>query len=208
MLDRIFPNQGFQNKKPNEKVITESKGDIMKNQRTQIITRSAVLLAIAIVFQLSGRYLGPNNNFIVGPAVNAVLFIAAAITGLWGGAAISVLVPLISAFTNKAAIAPLILAFSPFIAVGNYILVLIYHLFMRKNQVFGIFAASIIKTVFLFAAITGFVHFFGPALDIQPKVAAVLTFLFSWPQLVTGITGGILALIVLKALRKSLKQTS
>lgn len=173
--------------------------------KVQKITRTAILLAIAIVFQMVGRYMGPNNNFIVGPAINAVLFTATAIIGLWGGAVISVLAPLISAITNKAAIAPIILAYSPFIAVGNFILVLIYYLLMKKNQVAGVIIASILKAVFLFVTIKGFVRFMTPFLDISSKVATVLIGLFSWPQVLTAIVGGGIALFIIKILKKNLE---
>ena len=176
-----------------------------QNIKVQKITRTAILLAIAIVFQMAGKYMGPNNNFIVGPAVNAVLFVATAVTGLWGGAAISVLAPLISAITNKAAIAPIILAYSPFIAAGNFILVLTFYLLMKKNQITAVIAASVLKAAFLFATIKGFIHFLTPVLDIPSKVATVLVGLFSWPQVVTAVIGGTIALFIIKILKKNLE---
>ena len=150
---------------------------------------------------MMGRFLGPNNNFIVGPLVNAVLIIATAAAGLWGGTAIAVIVPFVSALTNKAAIAPIILTFSPFIAAGNFILVLCSHLFMKKNKAVGIGLGAFLKFLFLFASITVFTSM----ANIQPKIAASLMLLFSWPQLITAVIGGIIAFIVLKALERQLE---
>ena len=59
------------------------------NKRIRFITRVSLLLAIAIIFQFLGRFMGPHNNFIVGPVVNAVLLIATEITGILGGVIIS-----------------------------------------------------------------------------------------------------------------------
>ncbi len=97
----------------------------------RFITRTALLLAIAILFQFMGKFMGPQNNFIVGPVVNAVLLIATEITGVFSGIIISIIAPLVSALTNKSAMGPVILAFSPFIISGNVILVLVYDL-LRK----------------------------------------------------------------------------
>lgn len=168
---------------------------------TKFITRTALLLAVAVAFQLLGRVLGPYNNFIVGPVVNAVLIISTAVAGFWSGAAIAIIAPLISAFTNKAAIAPLILAFSPFIILGNIIIVTAFHLLQKKSEIVAVIIGTVTKFAFLFAAIS----IFTSIVKMQPKVAASLTNLFSWPQLVTALIGGALAIVVLAAVGKSLK---
>jgi hypothetical protein len=167
---------------------------------TRFITRTALLLAIVIVFQLLGRFMGPYNNFIVGPIVNAVLIIATAASGLWSGTAIAVIAPIVSALTNKAAIAPIILAFSPFIAAGNFIIVLSFSLLMKKSKVAGVITGAIVKFAFLYGAIT----VFAGLMNLKPKVASSLTTLFSWPQLVTALVGGVIALIVIKLMGKQL----
>jgi hypothetical protein len=172
----------------------------MKN-RTKFITRTALLLAVAIAFQLLGRVLGPYNNFIVGPVVNAVLIVATAIAGIWSGVAIAVIVPLVSAFTNKAAIAPLVLAFSPFIIIGNIIIAAAFAILNRKSKIAAIIIGAVVKFAFLFAAIS----IFTSIVKMKPQIAATLTNLFSWPQLVTALVGGVIALVVLAAVGKSLE---
>lgn len=167
---------------------------------TRFIARTGLLLAVVIVFQLLGRFMGPYNNFIVGPVVNAVLIVATAAAGLWSGTAIAVIAPLVSALTNKAAIAPIILAFSPFIAAGNFIIVLSFSLLMKKNKVAAVITGAVLKFGFLYAAITVFTGL----MKLQPKIAATLTTLFSWPQLITALIGGTVALIIIKLLDKQL----
>lgn len=119
-------------------------------------------------------------------------------TGLWGGAVIAVIAPFVSALTNKAAIAPIILQFSPFIALGNFILVLSFYLLMKKNQVLGVAVGAVLKFAALFAAVTLFTRL----LPIKPQFAVILTALFGWPQLLTAVIGGVIALIVIKSLKK------
>lgn len=172
----------------------------MSKSRILLIVRTALLLALTIVFQMMGRFLGPNNNYIVGPLVNASLLVATAVTGLWGATAISVIAPFVSALTNKAAIAPLILSFSPFIALGNFIYVLCFYLLMKKNKTAGVIVGSIAKFGLLYASISIFTN----VVEVAEKPAAVLNALFSWPQLLTALVGGVIALLVIRALRKSI----
>jgi hypothetical protein len=173
-----------------------------KINRTRFITRTAMLLAIAIVFQLLGRFMGPYNNFIVGPVVNAILLISTAGAGVWSGIAIAVIAPLISAITNKAAIAPVVLAFSPFIITGNIIWVLSYFFINKKNKYIAVATGAILKFAFLFGAITVFTGL----MELKPKIAATLTSLFSWPQLLTAVIGGIIALVIIKLAGRQFEQ--
>lgn len=170
------------------------------DKKIRFLTRTALLLAVAITFQFVGKFI-PYNNFIVGPVINAVLIIATASAGIWSGTAIAVIAPLVSAFTNKAAIAPLIIGFSPFIIIGNFIYLLLYYLLQKKSRIVGIAAGSVLKSAFLYASISVFTS----AVKMQPKVAATLTNLFSWPQLLTALVGGAVAFAVLAAIGKSLE---
>lgn len=173
----------------------------MTDKKVKFIARTAILLALTIVFQMMGRFLGQYNNFIVGPLVNAALVVSTATAGIWSGTAISVIAPFVSAFTNKSAMAPIILSFSPFIAAGNFILVLMYYLLKNKNKIIGIIAGAVLKFGFLYAAISLFVSL----LKINPNIAQTLTFLFGWPQLLTALVGGAIALVVIRILEKHIK---
>jgi hypothetical protein len=169
--------------------------------KTRFLTRTALLLAIAIAFQIFGRFI-PYNQFIVGPIVNAVLIMATYTAGFWSGTSIAIIAPLVSAFTNKAAIAPLIIAFSPFIILGNFIIVLAFHLLRRKSMTAGVAAGAICKFAFLYASIT----IFTSVVKMKPQIAVTLTNLFSWTQLLTAVIGGILALLVIKLAGKQLEK--
>lgn len=166
---------------------------------TKMITRTAILLALTILFQTLGRFvpLGQFNQFIVGPLVNACLLIAAAYTGLGGGAVVSVLSPFGAILTGAAIPLP----FAPFIAVGNFILVLMYVL-LKKKQLAAIASGAVLKFGFLW----GSVLIFTSLMNIPAKKASVMIASFSWPQLVTALIGGAIALAVIKALGKTVEK--
>jgi len=170
---------------------------IMNNSKIKFVTRTAILLALTVVFQMAGRAI-PNNNFIVGPLVNACLIISTAMVGIFGGLVIAVISPFTSLINNHAPIAGALLPFSPFVAAGNFVLVLSYYLLMKRSQIAGIIVGSILKSGFLYGGVILFLKIFS-----FPKFANTLMFLFGWPQLVTALIGGAVALIVIKSLGKA-----
>ncbi len=165
---------------------------------TKFITRTGILLALVLLFQFLGRFipLGPNSNFIVGPLVNASLIIAATFAGLWSGALIAVIAPFGAILTGAAVPLP----FAPFIAIGNFIFVLFYYI-LRENKIMGLVAGSFVKFGFLYASIAIFLSLYS----VPPKIATLLYFSFGWPQLVTAIVGGAIALAVMHPLKKTVK---
>ncbi len=166
---------------------------------TKIITRTAILLALTILFQTLGRFipLGQFSQFIVGPLINACLLIAAAYTGLAGGAVVSVLSPFGAILTGAAIPLP----FAPFIAVGNFILVLLYVL-IKKKPVAAIASGAVLKFGFLWASIL----IFTGMMKIPAQKANIMIASFSWPQLVTALVGGIIGLAVIKALDRAIEK--
>lgn len=170
------------------------------NMKTKFITRTAIILALTILFQSMGRFvpLGQLNQFITGSLVNACLLLAAAFTGIWGGAAVSLLSPFGAILTG----ASIPLPFAPFIAVGNFILVLMFVIF-KKKYIIGMASGAVLKFGFLWAAINLFVNLMGGKPALQPLLIA-----FSWPQLVTASIGGLIAFLVIKALGKVFEKES
>jgi hypothetical protein len=169
------------------------------NKNIRFITRTAIILALTIVFQTLGRFipLGQNSQFVVGPLVNACLVIATGVVGLGAGALIAIISPFGAILTGAAV--PLALA--PFIALGNFVLVLFFYLLFKKNIVAGVITGSVIKFAVLLASINIFVEIMG----IPGKKAEVLLWAFSWPQLITALVGGFIALGVIAALKKNIE---
>jgi hypothetical protein len=170
------------------------------SKKIQFITRTSLLLALVITIQLAGRLL-PNSSFIVGPLVNACLLVSTALTGVWSGIIIAVVSPFASLINNHAPVAAALLPFAPFVALGNAVYILSYYLLKKKSPVAGVAIGSVLKFAFLYSAINIFLQVFS-----FPKFAKVLTFLFGWPQLITALIGGIIALAVIKILKGRIEE--
>jgi len=143
------------------------------------------LLAIALVFQMGGF-----PQFITGPLVNTVLYLAAMIVGWQGGLIIGIFTPVIAAMRGilPPPLAPLI----PFIALGNAILVILFFLLKSKNKIAGIIIASVTKFLVLVSAVNLLVQ-------VPPAIAQMMSF----PQLVSALVGGFIALLVINIFKRA-----
>ncbi|HEY5585788.1 MAG TPA: ECF transporter S component [Ruminiclostridium sp.] len=171
----------------------------MKRDKVKMLTRTAILLAVVVVVQMVGRSLpSPSSSFIVGPLVNMCLLIATAASGLAGGIAIAVLVPFTSLISNHAPIAAALLPFAPVIAISNVIFILVFYFLYNKNKYVGVVSAAVLKFGFLFISIRAFLNIFD-----FPKFSKNLIVLFSYPQLITALIGGFVALPIIIAVNKA-----
>jgi hypothetical protein len=173
----------------------------MKMSRTvKWITRTAILLALTVVFQ-SLRVLLPFipvniSQYIIGSLVNLCLIVAAVVVGIKSGLVIAVVAPIIA----------LVQGFTPFpvlavpIALGNLVLVIAAALLYKRNTLLAFAAGAVLKFLTLYVGVIMIVvPFFLPT--------AALSVQFSWPQLVTACIGGILAALVLPVLNKTIKES-
>lgn len=161
---------------------------------TEFITRTAILLALALVFQMGLKGVGQP---LVGPLVNFVLIISVITTDVLSGIIVGSLTPLIAFVFGIMGFLPVV----PFIIGGNILYVLSFDFFRKRLQktgnVFGIILSSIIKYVFLTITVKYLVTLFAV---VPPKVIAA----FSIPQLYNALIGGSLALIISNFLPDSL----
>lgn len=155
----------------------------MENNKIKFITRTGILLAVALVIQMGGF-----PQPITGPLVNTVLYLAALLVGGWSGIIIGICTPVI-AFMRGILLPPLA-PIIPFIAIGNGALVLIFALLMKKNKILGIVVASAVKYLILSTAV-------GYLVNVPSKIAQMM----GLPQLFTALIGGGIALLVYKALQ-------
>jgi hypothetical protein len=169
---------------------------------TKTITRTALMLALTIVFQILGRYipLGPNSNFIVGPLVNACLIITASLVGVFGASLIAIVAPFGALLTG----ATVPLPFLPFVALGNLVLVVLFYLINKKNYTAGVVAGAVVKFLALYASIIVFTNM----ANIPAKKATAMIFTFGWPQLVTALIGGVIAYFVIRLTTGEAKKDS
>ena len=184
--------------------------DVGKSKnRVQWITRTAVLAALLIAVQwaTSGTQVFA-GQYITGSLVNCVLVVAALFGGLWSGVVVAAVSPF---FAFLLGIGPKLIQIVPCIALGNlvYVLALYFLLGTAKRavwrQALSLLAAAGAKFLTLYIAVVKIVI---PVMGEGLKAPQVKTFsaMFSWPQLVTALLGGTLALVILPVLRKAVKK--
>jgi len=148
------------------------------------LTRTAILLAITLAFQMLGF-----PQMVTGPAVNAMLLISGTYVGIIGAVIIGMLTPLI-AFV-RGILAPPLAPMIPFIMVGNAVLIIAYVISRAKlgkgyaGSAVGLIIGAIIKFLILSSAVRFIV-------SVPPPVAKAMQI----PQLYTALLGGVIAFIV------------
>lgn len=173
------------------------------NKRVLWITETGVLLALLIVLQAATRSAG---QYVTGSCVNAVLALAVLTAGLWSGVTVAVLSPF---FAFLLGIGPQLLPIVPAIAAGNAVFVLLLWALAGRREApvwrqalawpasaGGKFAALYLLVVRLLCSV----------LPLKPPQIDVFTAMFSWPQLVTALIGGGLALLIAPLLRRALRR--
>ena len=180
----------------------------MRKTNVKFITNTAMLLAVIIVVQMIGTLISDSfRNLVVGSLVNACLLIATAFAGIWSGLIIAIAAPYMSLINNHATIAPFLVLFAPFIAMGNFIFVLSFYLLRKKSKIAGITAGAVLKFAFLYAAIlVFFIVIKNMDLTAIAKFEKPLTLLFSYPQLITAFIGGAIAFSVIKLLKNQRRE--
>ena len=172
-------------------------------KRTLQITQGAVLTALLVLLQSVTR---AGGQLVTGSCVNGVLAIAALFCGPWVGVVVAVLSPF---FAFILGIGPQIFPIVPAIAAGNVIYVLILHFLCSKKELpiwrqgMHLLCAAICKFLALYLIVA---QLLCRVLPLSEKQIATFTAMFSWPQLVTALIGGGVALLIVPVLRKSLRR--
>jgi hypothetical protein len=136
-----------------------------------------------------------HSQWITGPVVNAVLFLAAVLLGPLQAAALGTL-PAMAALA--AGLLPLPLApMVPFIVFGNWAMVWTAHYLKERGLVTAVALAAAVKFAVIYAAFL-LVYRALPGGLLSEGVAVMM----AWPQLVTALAGGAIALGVLALVRR------
>lgn len=163
--------------------------DLIQKKALVKVGAIAIFLAIAVLAPLL------KQQFITGLIVNAVLFISVMLLGNQGAILVG-LVP--SLIALSAGLLPIVLApMIPFIMLGNTILIITFDYFKKKSYWLGIIIASFLKFLFLFLASSVVAN-----LIIKKEIASKVAVMMSWPQLLTALTGGVIAYLFLKTIKK------
>lgn len=167
------------------------------------ISRTAMFLALLVVLQAATASLG--NTLITGTAVNMLLIVSVMTCGKMSGTMVAVLSPILA---KGLGIGPL-WSLIPFIIVGNILLVLLWHVIANRRswpplaaEIAALAAGALAKFLVLYV---GIVKLAVPLwLGLTGTQAELISGMFSIPQLITAIFGGIAALLLLAPLKKAL----
>ena len=182
------------------------------NRKTLWITRTAAMLALLIALQWVTSYIPkPVQQYVTGSCVNAVLAVTALICGMSSGLSVALLSPI---FAYLFGIAPNLVTV-PAIMAGNAVFVILMKLIYEKwlwRQVLTWLAAAAAKFAVLYLLVVvvacGFLSDQLIASGVmKAPMLKMLPATFSWPQLVTALIGGAVALFALPGLKKALKHT-
>ena len=170
-------------------------------KKTLWIAETAVMIALLVALQGLTK---PAGQFVTGSCVNLILGVSTLVGGLWCGLTVALLSPF---FAFALGIGPALIQIVPAIAVGNIVLVLVLFSLCRKVKKLsplsygGAVAASVCKFAALYALV---VLLLLPLLGLPEKQVAMMSAMFSWPQLVTALIGSFLAVTVAPVIRKAL----
>lgn len=186
-------------------------------KKVRFLAETGMLLALLIALQWAGSTIPEplTKQLVTGSLVNCVLAVAVLMTGISGGLAVALISPVCAFLLN---IAPVLMAV-PVIMLGNVSFVLLLSLLRRKAvspwlaagvtagaavTKFGILYLLGVKLIcgVLAQPLNGKVFLGAPVMSA--KVVKQLMNMFAWPQLVTALTGCLLAFAVVPVLKKAL----
>jgi len=162
---------------------------------TKTITQTGLLLGVALAVQSFHL-----PTYITGPAINAVLIVAAVFPGILGGVFLGCLTPL--AALMMGIVHPIAVPLVPVIMAANTILVTVFYFLRRKNEYVALLAAAFSKYLIFYISVNYLLSLFGIKIPI-PLLTA-----FQLPQLFTALVGGGIGMVIIKYLEKVHQQRS
>ena len=178
------------------------------NKKIRWITETAILLALLVTLQALTKGFG---QFVTGSCVNAVLAVAVLVGGLASGVTVALVSPVLAFLLG---IAPQILTV-PAIMAGNTVYVLLLHFLADRSgknlikQVIAWIAAAVAKFATLWVIVVQIIcgvlsESLLAAGTMKLPMLQALPATLSWPQLVTALIGGAVALLIVPVIRRAL----
>ena len=159
------------------------------------LVRAALLLAIALLAQQL-RFILPLprviDTLVIGSLVNSSLALTACYTDLFFGALTTAALPLV-AYLQGHLLVPVLI---PVVFAGNFVFVLYCYFYWNRGTVI---VAPILKTLMIYGGALTSLKILGFAPEKIDKIVLTL----SWPQIVTGVLGILLARVITKRLESS-----
>lgn len=161
----------------------------------KIMVRGALLIALALVFQ-SIRIILPLpallSTFIIGTLVHMMLIVTHHKSNTKAAMLLCCMLPL-TAYMQGQLLLPILI---PVVAVGNLLFLLLYSKLQPKSLVYVLpplaKAAAMVSAAYIALQVMGIHH---------PVLTRTILFGMSVPQFVTGITGLLLAKMLLKRIQ-------
>lgn len=182
-------------------------------KRIRWITETAVMLALLVALQALTK---PMGQLVTGSCVNAVLALTVLLAGCGSGVTVALISPVCAFLLG---IAPNFVTVLPIMA-GNLCYVALLWLMAGKKQKpiwrqpvalvtaatvkFGVLYLLVVKVICGLAKGALLGKKVGSIVVLAPPMLEKLPAMFAWPQLVTALVGGAVALAIAPVLRKAL----
>ena len=172
------------------------------------------MLALLVALQALTK---PMGQLVTGSCVNGVLAITALLVGVSSGITVALLSPV---FAFLLGIAPNFVTVLP-IMIGNvcYVVLLGWITGNHKTvwrKISGLTVAAAVKFAVLYVLVVKLIcgvasdallgRKLGDITVLAPPMLKLLPTMFAWPQLVTALIGGAVALLIVPILRKALRK--
>lgn len=166
-------------------------------------------IALVIIAQWAGNMLpagaviaGPftMKQLVTGSLVNCILFVFTAYAGLGSAATVGLLSALLASIIG---VGPQVLPIVPLIACGNALVCVVFWAIAEKlkvNNIAAVVAAAAAKCAFLWLTVVPLLRVLT---NVPEKQVKALSIMFSWPQGITAIVGGAVALVIIARLKKN-----
>ena len=159
------------------------------------------MIAVLVALQFATKAMG---QFVTGSCVNMVLVVATLCGGFWCGFATALVSPFLAYLLG---IGPALIQLVPAIALGNISLAAIYALIYKKvaDKVWSrdVLAVVLGRGGKACGAVPADSEDTYPSARAPDKQAAMMSAMFSWPQLVTALIGGVLGTAVSYPVKKA-----
>ena len=180
------------------------------NKNIRPIAQAAVMLALLVTLQALTKGFG---QLVTGSCVNMILAVSVLAGGLFCGITVAILSPVLAFLLG---IAPQILTV-PAIMAGNTVFVILLFVLADPSgkkpvkQIFAWILSAAAKFAALYLIVVKIIcGFLSESLlaagTLKPPMLKALPATFSWPQLITALIGGAVALAVAPRIRKALKK--
>lgn len=177
------------------------------HKKTLWIAQTAIMTALLIALQFATKSLG---QYVTGSCVNLVLTVSALVGGWWCGFTVALISPF---FAYLIGVGPALIQLVPAISLGNIVLVGVLCLLCSKSLAVsgargrlltyaGAVAAAVCKFLVLFIVV---VKLLVPALGLPEKQTATMSVMFSYPQLITALIGGLLGATIAPIIKRAKK---